>query len=76
MTDRDMIIRFVQGRGLNRLGMKPEQVRDRPISTAFPCGEKLAESCRRAMTGQEFIATVSLCDIPFEIYYSSLKDAT
>jgi PAS domain S-box-containing protein len=75
MTDREMIVRFVQGKGLDRLGMHPEQVRDRHIITALPCRENLAEHCQRALSGQEFIANTLLKDIPFEIYYSCLRDA-
>jgi PAS domain S-box-containing protein len=76
MTDRDMVITFAQGKGLDALGLRPEQIRGRPVSEAFPHGEGFAEDCRRALAGQEFIATASLNDASFEIYYSALRDAT
>jgi len=76
MTDRDVVITFAQGKGLDSLGLRPEQIRGRPVSAAFPHGESFAEDCRRALAGQEFITTTALNDVSFEIYYSALKDAT
>jgi len=76
MTDRDMIVSFVQGKGLDRLGLSPEQIRGRHISDALPCRENFTEHCRRALSGQEFFAVALLNDVSFEIYYSNLKDGT
>ncbi|MCU0914520.1 MAG: PAS domain-containing sensor histidine kinase [Planctomycetes bacterium] len=76
MMDRDMIVHFVQGKGLDRLGLQPEQVRGRHIADAWPGRKDLVEHCRRALSGQEFIATATLGDATFEICYSGLKDAT
>jgi signal transduction histidine kinase len=75
MTDRDLVISFVQGKGLDRLGRSPEQILDRHISDAIPGGESLVEPCRQALSGQEFIMGASLNGVSFEIYYSALKDA-
>jgi PAS domain S-box-containing protein len=74
MTDRNMIVTFAQGRGLESLGLNPERLRGRPIREAFPCGESLAEHCWQALSGPEFITTILLSGVSFEIYYSSLKD--
>jgi PAS domain S-box-containing protein len=76
MTDRDMAVTFVQGKGLDVLGLSAEQVRGRHIRDAFPGGQNLVEDCRRALSGQEFIATAVLDNASFEIYYSTLKDRT
>jgi signal transduction histidine kinase len=76
MMDRDMVVSFVQGKGLDRLDLSPEQVRGRHISDALPCGGSLVEHCRRALSGQEFIATALLNGVSFQIYYSGLKDKT
>lgn len=76
MTDRDAIVTFVQGKGLDVLGLRPEQVRDRRIADIFPSGATFADDCRRALSGQEFITTVSLGGAVFEVYYSALKDKT
>ncbi len=76
MTDPDMVVTFVQGKGLEVLGLRPEQIQGRHIVEAFPCGESLADHCRQALSGQEFAATVLMGNVPFEIYYSALKDRT
>jgi signal transduction histidine kinase len=75
MTDRDLVVTFIRGKGLEVLGVPPEQIRGRPVSRAFPTGAAVAEHCRRALAGQEFIATAVLNGASFEIYYSALKDA-
>ena len=51
MTDRNMVVTFVQGKGLEALGLSPEQVRGRHISDVFPiergfCGELPAGAVR------------------------------
>ena len=74
MTDRDLTVTFAQGKGLESLDLSPERLRGRPIREAFPCGASLAEHCRQALSGPEFIATVLLNGIAFEICYSALKD--
>jgi PAS domain S-box-containing protein len=76
MTDPDMVVTFVQGKGLEVLGLCPEQIQGRHILEAFPGGASLADHCRQAQSGQEFAATVLMDGVPFEIYYSALKDRT
>ncbi len=76
MTDPDMVVTFVQGKGLEVLGLRPEQIQGRPIVEAFPCGESLADHCRQALSGQEFATTVAMNGVPFEIYYSALRHRT
>jgi signal transduction histidine kinase len=76
MTDRDTVVTFVQGKGLDVLGLHAEQIRGRPICEAFPNGQTLAQDCRRALEGREFMATAVLAGASFEIYYSTLKDGT
>jgi PAS domain S-box-containing protein len=76
MMDRDMAVTFVQGKGLEVLGLSPERIQGRHIREAFPCGESFVEHCRQALSGQEFITTVLLDSASFEVYYSTLKDKT
>jgi signal transduction histidine kinase len=76
MTDCDLVVTFIQGKGLDALGLQPEQVRSRPVSLAFPSAETLADNCRRALAGEEVIAVAELNGASFEIYYSALKDRT
>ncbi len=74
MTDRNMTVTFAQGKGLELLGLSPERLRGRPIREAFPCGASLAEHCRQALSGAEFITTILLNGVAFEICYSARKD--
>jgi signal transduction histidine kinase len=74
MTDRDLVVTFIRGKGLKVLGLQPEQVRGRSVSLVFPAGASIAEDCRRALAGEEFITTAALKGTSFEIYYSALKD--
>ncbi len=74
MADREMVVTFAQGKGLELLGLSPERLLGRPIREAFPCGQALGEHCRQALSGPEFIATAWLNGVAFEICYSALKD--
>jgi len=74
MTDRNLVVTFIQGKGLEGLGLRLEQIRGRPISEVFASSVDLAEDCRRALAGQEFITATALNGVPFEIYYSALRD--
>jgi len=76
MADRAAVITFIQGKGLDVLGLRPEEIRGRRICDVFTSGEQLMEGCRRALSGEQFSATASLGDASFEIYYSALKDRT
>ncbi len=76
MADRAAVITFIQGKGLDVLGVRPEEIRGRRISDVFASGEQLMEGCRRALSGEQFSATASLGEASFEIYYSALKDRT
>jgi len=74
MADRDTVITFIQGKGLDVLGLSPEQIRGRRVSDAFPSGEQFMEDCRRALSGESFITTACLGNASFQIYYSALRD--
>ncbi|MCL5278722.1 MAG: PAS domain-containing sensor histidine kinase [Planctomycetes bacterium] len=74
MTAPDLVVTFVQGKGLEVLGRRPEQIQGRHILDAFPGGESLADHCRQALSGRKFAATVLMDGVPFEIYYCALKN--
>jgi PAS domain S-box-containing protein len=76
MVDRNLVITFVQGKGLEALGLGPEQIIGRCVCDALPSGEQFTEDCRRALSGEEFITTASLGGASFEVYYSALRDRT
>jgi signal transduction histidine kinase len=71
-----MVVTFVQGKGLEMLGLRPGQIQGRRIGEAFPGSESLVDHCRQALSGREFAATVPMNGVPFEIYYSALRGRT
>jgi len=75
MTDRNMVVTFVQGKGLEALGLSPEQAQGRHITEIFPSSEDFVENCRRALSGREAVAIASIGGVSFEVYCSSLRDA-
>ena len=76
MTDPDLVVTFVQGKGLEVLGLRPEQIQGRNLREALPGGASLVDHCRQVLSGREFAATVLMGGAPFETYYSTLKDRT
>ncbi len=76
MTDPEMVVTFVQGKGLEVLGLLPAHVQGQRVAEAFPGGESLSDHCRQALSGREFAATVLMNGVPFEIYYSALRNRT
>lgn len=74
VEDRDMVITFIQGKGLELLGMKSEEIIGRRISEAFPNVAGLEEDSLRALSGEEFVTNVSIGGFIFESCYSPLRD--
>ncbi len=73
--DRNSNITFIQGKGLDLLGLKPQELIGHHISKVFPSTPKLAEDSRRALSGEEFVTTVTINGVDFESYYSPLRDS-
>lgn len=74
MIDRDLIVTFVKGKGLETLGLRSEQVRGRPMAEVFPANADFVENCGQALSGQASVAVVSFGGVPFEVYCSALRD--
>lgn len=74
MADRNMVVTFIQGKGLEALDLSPEQVQGRPIADVFPSSADFIENCRRALSGHESVAVVSIGGVSFEVSCSALRD--
>jgi PAS domain S-box-containing protein len=74
VEDRDTVITFIQGKGLELLGINPEGIVGRRISEAFPNVAGLKEDSLRALSGEEFVTNVSIGGFIFESCYSPLRD--
>lgn len=74
VQDRDSIITFIQGKGLELLGLEPGQIIGRHILQVFPSIPQLDENTQRALSGEEFATTVTFNGFTFECCYSPLRD--
>jgi len=74
VEDRDTVITFIQGKGLDLLGIKSQGIVGRRISEVFPTVPGLEEDSRRALSGEEFVTSVTIGGSIFESCYSPLRD--
>jgi PAS domain S-box-containing protein len=74
VQDRNSVITFIQGKGLELLGLESGQIIGRHIIDVFPSVPQLELDSQRALSGEEFVTTVTLNDITFECCYSPLRD--
>lgn len=74
VQDCNSIITFIQGKGLELLGRKSEDIVGHSISQVFPSVLQLAEDSSRALSGEEFVTTVTIDGVIFEFCYSPLRD--
>jgi PAS domain S-box-containing protein len=73
--DRNSIITFAQGKGLELLGLKSEELIGRHISEVFSSVPQIAEYSHRALSGEEFVITITIDGLVFETCYSPLRDS-
>jgi two-component system sensor kinase FixL len=74
VQDRNSVITFIEGKGLDILGLKAENIIGSHVSKAFPSVPQLDEDSRRALAGEEFGTTIPIDGVIFEFYYSPLQD--
>ena len=74
VQDRNCIVRYIQGKGLDLLGLKPAEVVGRRFSEVFPAVAQFEQDSRRALSGEEFAASITLGSAVFECCYSPVVD--
>ncbi|MHC4104421.1 MAG: PAS domain-containing protein, partial [Planctomycetota bacterium] len=74
VQDRDSIVTFIQGKGLELLNLESSQIIGRRTLEVFPSIPQLEENTQRALAGEEFVTTVTLNGTTFECCYSPLMD--
>jgi PAS domain S-box-containing protein len=72
VEDNNSIITFIQGRGLDILGLKAGEAVGKSFSQVLPSVLQIDEDCRRALSGKEFSTTVTIKDFVFELCYSPI----
>jgi len=73
--DRNGIFTLSEGRGLAHLGLKPGQVLGQSAFEIYKEFPELLASIRRALAGEEVVATLHVAGRVFETVYQSLRDA-
>jgi len=74
VQDRNSVITFIQGKGLELLSLESKEIIGRHILEVFPSVPQLQLDSQRALSGEEFVTTVTFEGITFECCYSPLKD--
>jgi two-component system cell cycle sensor histidine kinase/response regulator CckA len=73
--DRDGIFTLSEGRGLAHLGLTPGQVVGQSAFAIYKDFPELLASLRRALAGEEVLATLHVVGRVFETVYQPLRDA-
>ena len=74
VQDRNYVITFIQGKGLDLLGLESGQILGRHILEVFPSAPQIQLDSQRAFDGEEFVTTVAFKGMTFECCYSPLRD--
>jgi PAS domain S-box-containing protein len=75
VEDNNSFITFIQGRGMDILGLKADEVVGKRFSQVLPSVSQIDEDCHRALSGEEFSTTVTVNDFVFEFCYSPICDS-
>src|SRR6476620_222239 len=70
--DQDGIFTLSEGRGLAKLGLKPGEVLGQSAFEIYKDFPELLASLRRALAGEEFVATLHVAGRVFETVYQPL----
>lgn len=73
-VDREGVFKLSEGKGLERIGLESRDIVGRSIFEVFRDEPEILGNTRRALSGEEFSATVDLAGLRFETRYSQLRD--
>ena len=73
--DREGVFTLEAGKGLSRLGLRPDEHVGRSVFDVYGDVPEVAEHARRALSGESFTVTVELAaGLVFEAHYAPLRD--
>ena len=72
--DREGVIQFAEGKGLDALGFKPDEVVGRSASDIYPDVPQVVEAIHRALAGEEVTSTAEVAGVWIEARLSPLRD--
>ncbi len=75
VQDRESVITFIQGKGMELINLKGEEIVGKRLSQVFTSVPQLEEDSRRAMAGEEFVTNVTIDGAIFEFCYSPMRDS-
>jgi PAS domain S-box-containing protein len=73
-VDARGVFTFSDGRGLEALGLHPDEVVGRSIFDTYRDVPQVLDDVRRVLAGEEFTSTVEVGGLTFEVRYSTLRD--
>jgi diguanylate cyclase (GGDEF)-like protein/PAS domain S-box-containing protein len=74
--DRDGIFTMSEGRRLDVLGLAPGEAVGRSVFDLYGDMPDVVEQCRRALAGEELLASGTMNDVVLETRYVPVRDAT
>ena len=74
-VDKNGIFTFSEGKGLEKLGAKPNQVVGLSAFEVFKDNPKILENIRKVLDGNSFHFTIELKHLVFETWYNPLRDS-
>jgi PAS domain S-box-containing protein len=75
VQDRESVITFIQGKGLELVNLKGEEIVGKRLSQVFPSVPQLDDDSRQALAGEEFVTNVTIDGLIFEFCYSPIRDS-
>lgn len=74
--DREGVFTFSQGRGLESLGLEPNEVVGRSVFEVYAGNQPVLEDVRRALGGEAHTGVKEVNGLIFETGYASMRDRT
>jgi len=72
VIDKDGTFTFSEGKGLEQLGLEPEEISGKSVYDIYSDVPEIIENFHRAIQGEDFVLDVEVGDIIFETRYSPL----
>ncbi len=73
-VDREGCFTFVEGRGLERLAMRPDDLVGQSLFTLFRNRPRFRKDFQRILEGEQVTSLIEINDLVFECRYSIVKD--
>ncbi len=72
--DAEGVFTLSEGKGLDAIGLRPEEVVGRSVLDVFPSVPDIAENIQRALAGETFGVTLEVAGVTFETRFTPIRD--